>query len=29
MDLVLSGEDLAMIDADFPSPRHKTRLAML
>jgi diketogulonate reductase-like aldo/keto reductase len=29
LDLVLSAEDLAAIDADFPPPARKTRLAML
>jgi diketogulonate reductase-like aldo/keto reductase len=29
LDLVLSAEDLAAIDADFPPPSRKTRLAML
>jgi diketogulonate reductase-like aldo/keto reductase len=28
-DLVLDGEDLASIDADFPAPTRRTRLAML
>jgi aryl-alcohol dehydrogenase-like predicted oxidoreductase len=27
--LVLSAEDLAAIDADFPAPKKQTRLAML
>jgi diketogulonate reductase-like aldo/keto reductase len=29
LDLVLSAEDLAAIDAEFPPPSRKTRLAML
>lgn len=29
MDLLLTADDLAAIDADFPAPTHKTRLAML
>lgn len=29
LDLVLTSEDLAAIDAEFPPPTHKTRLAML
>ena len=29
VDLVLTPEDLAAIDADFPAPKRKTRLAML
>jgi diketogulonate reductase-like aldo/keto reductase len=29
VDLVLTAEDIAAIDADFPPPARKTRLAML
>jgi diketogulonate reductase-like aldo/keto reductase len=29
LDLTLTPEDLAAIDADFPPPRRKSRLAML
>jgi hypothetical protein len=29
LDLVLTAKDLAEIDADFPPPTRKTRLAML
>ena len=28
-DLILSPEDILALDADFPPPKHKTRLAML
>jgi aryl-alcohol dehydrogenase-like predicted oxidoreductase len=29
LDLALTAEDLAALDADFPPPSRKTRLAML
>jgi diketogulonate reductase-like aldo/keto reductase len=29
LDLSLTGEDIAAIDADFPPPSRKTRLAIL